>query len=95
VVLYGSLGDEERLCDLPVRLAAGRQLRDAQFTGRQRVASPDGITAGPASGGHELLASPVSESETAQCAGQVQALAEEFARPAAGTGPAVRRAQVK
>ena len=47
VAFHGSLGDEQGLGDLPVGLPGRGQLRDAQFAGRQRVGSGDGIAAGP------------------------------------------------
>ena len=64
MVLYGSLGDEQALCDLPVRLPHRRQLCHSQFAWRQRVASPRGIAAWPTPGDNELAPGPVGESET-------------------------------
>src|SRR4029077_6620956 len=55
VVLYSALSDEERLCDLPVGAARGGALGDAQLAPGERVAAADGVPAGPAARGHQLV----------------------------------------
>ena len=76
MVFHGSLGHEQGLRDLPVRLPGCGELRDPQLARCQCVAPAQGITAWPHTGGHELLASPVGERETAERVGEIQALGE-------------------
>src|ERR671931_132561 len=56
-----SLGDEERLRDLPVGRSSGRELRDAPLARRQRVDAAQGDPARSGAGGEQLALGAAGE----------------------------------
>ena len=71
VVLDSSLSDEQCLGDLPVRLPGRCELPDPQFAGGKRVATPQRVAPGFASGDHEFLAGLAGEPEAALPEGEI------------------------
>jgi hypothetical protein len=94
VDLNGSLGDEQGLRYLPVRVTARGQLRDPQFTWRQRGASAGGIAARPAAGDHQLPPGPAGQREAALPVSEIQSFAQDLPRLGPRAGPAARRAEI-
>ena len=94
MVLHRPLGNEQCLRDLPVRLSLGRQLRDPELAGGERVAPADGRAPRPAAGDHQFLACQVREPDPARRVSQVECFVENLARPRPGACPAMGGAEV-
>src|SRR6266545_7727993 len=88
------LGNEERLRDLAVGGAFGRQLGDAALTGRQRLDAAQGNAAGARAGGEKLALGTCSEWRGAADRRQLKSLAKLLARLRAAIGSAECRAQL-
>src|SRR5512132_3583618 len=88
------LSDEERLRDLAVGGAFGRQLGDAALTGRQRLDAAQGDTPRARAGGEKLALRTFGERAGAADRRQLESLTKLLARLRAAVGPAKRGAQL-
>ena len=86
VTLDCAVGDEQRLCDLPVAEVLAGELGDATFAGCQRVEAGEDHPARTRASRPELSVGPFGEPTRASAVGAVKRFAEELSRFAGRLG---------